>query len=558
MYETEPNGTTAQADPLALGTTIGGSTSGTASSDSDFFRFTAPKDGQLSLGFSFPSNLGTGAAYLLSVLDASGNDLYVFTLKGGDYSGAWASKYAMFLAAGDYFIRVKGYSYDASWGAPYSLKVGVTPGVVETEGNNTSSRADALVLGTAVKGSALGTASSDSDFFRFTAPKDGQLSLGFSFPSNLGTGAAYLLSVLDASGNDLYVFTLKGGDYSGAWASKYAMFLAAGDYFIRVKGYSYDASWGAPYSLKVGVTPGVVETERNNTSAQADTVAFGKPVKGSTFGASSSDSDYFRITAPRTAKYAISLGVASGLGTGSAYDVVLTDVNGSRLGSWNITGNGAGMPSTVNLTAGTFYLQVRGYSYQPSWGAQYTLRVDQLLTATPTPTVSGSVKVGSTLTAVPGTWKPSPVTLKYQWKRDGVAISGATAQTYRLTAADAGHKITVTVTGSKSGYKSVSKTSAATATVPKLKLSATPTPTVSGTAKAGSTLTATPGTWKPSPVTLKYQWRRDGVAISGATAQTYRLTTADKGHKITVTVTGSKTGYTSVSKTSASVAIAAR
>lgn len=52
-------------------------------------------------------------------------------------------------------------------------------------------------------------------------------------------------------------------------------------------------------------------------------------------------------------------------------------------------------------------------------------------------------------------------------------------------------------------------------------------------------------------MTLTYQWYRSGVAISGATSSTYKLVTADKGTGIKVKVTGTKTGYTTVAKTSA-------
>ncbi|HEY1106817.1 MAG TPA: carboxypeptidase regulatory-like domain-containing protein, partial [Agromyces sp.] len=67
-------------------------------------------------------------------------------------------------------------------------------------------------------------------------------------------------------------------------------------------------------------------------------------------------------------------------------------------------------------------------------------------------------------------------------------------------------------------------------------------------------LTATAGTWAPAPVTLKYQWRRNGVAITGATGSTYLLGSSVRGARITVTVTGSKTAYTSVARTSAATA----
>jgi hypothetical protein len=71
----------------------------------------------------------------------------------------------------------------------------------------------------------------------------------------------------------------------------------------------------------------------------------------------------------------------------------------------------------------------------------------------------------------------------------------------------------------------------------------------------GSRLTATAGTWSPAPVTLKYQWRRHGVAITGATASPYVIASSMRGARITVTVTGAKTGYTSVARTSTATAV---
>ncbi len=67
------------------------------------------------------------------------------------------------------------------------------------------------------------------------------------------------------------------------------------------------------------------------------------------------------------------------------------------------------------------------------------------------PTISGQARVGKTLTATGGTWSVDGVTLAYQWNRDGAPISGATATTYKVAAADAGADLTVTVTASKAG-----------------------------------------------------------------------------------------------------------
>ncbi|UOR01471.1 S-layer homology domain-containing protein [Leucobacter allii] len=173
--------------------------------------------------------------------------------------------------------------------------------------------------------------------------------------------------------------------------------------------------------------------------------------------------------------------------------------------------------------------------------------------ASATPTISGTAKVGATLTASPGSWGPAPVALSYQWLRNGSAISGATSVGYTAVPADAGKTLSVRVTGTKTGYATVTKTSAATAAVAAGTLTAA-TPTISGTARPGETLTASPGTWGPAPVSLSYQWLRNGVAIDGATAASYTPEGADIGRTLSVAVTGTKTGYASATRTSAETA----
>ena len=64
-------------------------------------------------------------------------------------------------------------------------------------------------------------------------------------------------------------------------------------------------------------------------------------------------------------------------------------------------------------------------------------------------------------------------------------------------------------------------------------------PTISGTAQTGQTLTASTGSWTSAAGSLSYayQWKRGGTSISGATASSYTLVSADIGSTITVTVT---------------------
>ena len=75
--------------------------------------------------------------------------------------------------------------------------------------------------------------------------------------------------------------------------------------------------------------------------------------------------------------------------------------------------------------------------------------------------------------------------LAYQWTVDGADVVGATGAAYTPVAADVGKVITVKVTGTRTGYASVTKESVATAAVALGDLTLAPMPTISGTPKFG-------------------------------------------------------------------------
>lgn len=70
----------------------------------------------------------------------------------------------------------------------------------------------------------------------------------------------------------------------------------------------------------------------------------------------------------------------------------------------------------------------------------------------------------------------------------------------------------------------------------------TTAPAVTGTAKVGSTLTVSNGTWSGSPTGYTYQWQRctsttSCADITGATQQTYVVRSADAGNTLRAVVT---------------------
>lgn len=192
---------------------------------------------------------------------------------------------------------------------------------------------------------------------------------------------------------------------------------------------------------------------------------------------------------------------------------------------------------------GDFNLMGLGLAYTKA-GRPFAV---QVFAKYPSPSISGTKKVGSTLTAKVGTWA-SGVTKQYQWMRGSEVIPGATGKTYKLVGADAGKKIRVRVTGTRSGHTIGVRYSSYTSAISKGTLTSA-APKITGTRAVGKTLTATTAGWS-SGVKFSYQWKVNGRAVKGATSQTFTVPTSAYGKRVTVTVKGTKAGYTSKSRTS--------
>ena len=175
-------------------------------------------------------------------------------------------------------------------------------------------------------------------------------------------------------------------------------------------------------------------------------------------------------------------------------------------------------------------------------------------TSTPLPSIVGTVEYGSTLSVRTGTWQPAATAYEYQWFRDGERIPGATQATRKVDGYDIGHRLTVSVRGSRDGYVAAVRTSGPTKVVAQPVITAG-TPRITGNPVVGRTLTAQPGIWKPASLELGYQWKRDGKAIPGATARTYTLTEADRGHTVTAIVSAVIYTYDNQARASAGVKV---
>jgi len=269
----------------------------------------------------------------------------------------------------------------------------------------------------------------------------------------------------------------------------------------------------------------------------------------------------------RTGVLTATQGTWSGAGNAYAYQWQSSTDGGT---TWNaITG----------ATAGTYTLAVSDEGAKvrvlvTATNADATAGAISLPTATvaaappvntAAPTITGTVQRTGVLTAAAGTWGGIGNAYTDQWQRstDGTTwtnISGATAASYTITAADEGAVIRVLVTATNPDA-AVSAASAATTTVTASPPSSTGLPVVTGSAQRASVLSTTTGSWTGLGNTLSIQWQENSGSgytnIAGATSATYTLGVADEGSAVRVVVTATNADGTATATSAATATVIA-
>ena len=150
------------------------------------------------------------------------------------------------------------------------------------------------------------------------------------------------------------------------------------------------------------------------------------------------------------------------------------------------------------------------------------------------------VRFSSGLHCTPGVWDGNtPMTFAYVWRRDGVAIPGATEDRYAQAPEDGGHALTCRVTATNAEGSDTATSAAVTA--PVIPPQNNGLPVIGGTPAVGSTLTCSAGQWLGSTQTFAFAWLRDGIPIAAATTADHVVVEADRGTGLACRVTASNT-----------------
>ncbi|MFN8011292.1 MAG: immunoglobulin domain-containing protein [Holophagaceae bacterium] len=243
------------------------------------------------------------------------------------------------------------------------------------------------------------------------------------------------------------------------------------------------------------------------------------------------------VTAPATATFSVTA-------SGTAPLAYQWQKNGAAISG--ATAASYTTPATATADSGATFRCVVTNSAGSATSNPATLTVNAAATAPAITTQPASVTVTAGATATFTVAATGTAPMSYQWQKNGAAIAGATAASYTTpatTTADSGATFRCVVSNSAGSATSSSATLTvnAAATAPTIT-----TQPASQTVTAGATATFTVAASGTSPFT--YQWRKNGTAISGATAASYTTpatTTADSGSAFSVVVSNSAGSATS-------------
>lgn len=263
---------------------------------------------------------------------------------------------------------------------PQTALASESEGLWETEGNNTSSLADVVLVNQKYNGAL--SSSSDVDWFKFTVEHDGYFYVEFNHDILSSSEDHWKLSLyddtlvngIDCTGDQYYWGV--GGQETSITTGKFG--VTSGTYYMEITSYSSKYHSSTPYNFTIHFTESNTwETENNSTSSTADEVFVNQKYNGAL--SSSYDVDWYKFTVEHDGYFYVEFNHAILSSSDTYWELYLYDdtlVSGiDRVGSSYYDGVGGQetsyATSTYGIAAGTYYLKIRGNNYTYAAATHY-------------------------------------------------------------------------------------------------------------------------------------------------------------------------------------------
>jgi hypothetical protein len=177
--------------------------------------------------------------------------------------------------------------------------------------------------------------------------------------------------------------------------------------------------------------------------------------------------------------------------------------------------------------------------------------------ATPIYEITGTLQVGQTAYASPGSW-PDGYAVAYQWRVNGINIEGATDTSYAIQPGDDGKRLSVVLTGTKDGFPTITRLETNHALVALGDMIDLGTPTLSANLdviRPGTRLSVIIGGGLDQAAHVQVDWLRNGVQYASSTTYQRYVSFQDLGKGISVRLTETRFGYKTQKRVSTQVQV---
>jgi len=338
ISERETNNDIPSANPIGIGATVRGAI--TVNGDADYYAVDLPLQGELTVAFpSAPANLDM--AFRVVAVDGSEVRGWQAAPAPGKPFSAWTD----IKSPGKYYLEVRDGYNNASSAAPYTMIATYMPTADSAEPNNELATATPLGWNRTVAASILPIG--DADYYRLTAPRQGELTIDFtSAPANLDM--AFRVVAVDGSEVRGWQTSPALGKPFSAWAD----IRSPGDYFIEVRDGWNNARSAAPYVMRARFAATADPAEPNDTLSTATPIAPGQRISASILPIG--DADYYRFHVAGPARLRVTF-TKSPPNLDMAFRILAVD--GREIKGWQTAPQlGAPFSATVPLPAGGEYL----------------------------------------------------------------------------------------------------------------------------------------------------------------------------------------------------------
>ena len=374
--ESEANDTAKTADAISVNTDVSGVIS--RSSDVDWYKFSLPKDGYLTVDFRHELISSTSAYW----------SLYLYREDGVtgvcDYDQRWemagnanGATPQVGLKAGVYYLVVTKGPYNTS-GVEYIFNVNYTETEnTELEPNGNSKKATEIELNKDYVGSVAGN--SDIDWYKLVLPEDGHVTVEFKHEIISSTSSFWSLYLYQADG------VTGACDYDQRWeiagnknGATPQIGLKAGVYYLSVSRGPYNTST-VNYTINANYTETeLTELEPNNNQKKATEIETNKNYSGSVAG--NSDVDWYKLVLPEDGYISVDFKHELLSSTSGFWNFYLYQEDGiTSIGNYShkyqVLGNANLKTNQIGLKAGVYYIQVTRGDYNTS-DVVYTVNVN--------------------------------------------------------------------------------------------------------------------------------------------------------------------------------------